>query len=207
MRYVGPKNRIARREGTDLGLKTLGSKSHARLLKRLNILPGQHGAKGGRRKVSEHASQLREKQKMRYMFGVNEKQLKRYFKKSVKKKGNTAFFLAQQLEGRLDNIVFRLGFSPTRASARQLVGHGHIKVNDKVVTIPSYQVKVNDIISFSSESPTKIGYIEKSLLNKDMVLAKWLERKGSVGKLIGEPTSEEIEKQITMRSIIEFYSR
>ena len=206
MRYIGPKNRIARREGTDLGLKTPGSKSHARLLKRLNILPGQHGAKG-RRKMSEHASQLREKQKMRYMFGVNEKQLKRYFKKCVKKKGNTAFFLSQQLEGRLDNIVFRLAFSPTRASARQLVGHGHIKVNDKVVTIPSYQVKVNDIISFSSESPTKIGYVEKSLVNKDLVLPKWLERKGSVGKLMSEPTAEEIEKQITLRSIIEYYSR
>lgn len=207
MRYVGPKNRIARREGTDLGLKTPGSKSHARLLKRLNILPGQHGAKGGRRKVSEHASQLREKQKMRYMFGVSEKQLKRYFKKSVKKKGNTAFFLSQRLEARLDNIVFRLGFSPTRASARQLVGHRHIKVNDRIVTIPSYQVKVNDIISFSSESPTKIGYVEKSLMNKDIVLPKWLERKASVGKLISEPTAEEIEKQITLRSIIEYYSR
>ena len=144
---------------------------------------------------------------MRYMFGVNEKQLKRYFQKSVRKKGNTAFFLAQQLERRLDNIVFRLGFCPTRASARQLIGHGHIKVNDKVVTIPSYQIRVDDIISFSSESPTKIGYVEKSLMNKDMVLPKWLERKGSVGKLISEPTSEEIEKQITLRSIIEYYSR
>lgn len=190
----------------DLGLKTPGSKSHARLLKRLNIRPGQHGAKG-RRKISEHASQLREKQKLRYMFGITEKQLKKYFQLGVKKKGNTGFFLAQHLEKRLDNVVFRLGLTPTRASARQLVTHGHIQVNGRIVTIPSYQVKINDIITFSHEASAKIAYIEKNLMNKDIVLPKWLERKATVGKLTSEPTADEIEKQISLRLIIEYYSR
>ncbi len=120
MRYTGPRNKIARREGVDLGLKTPGSKSHARLLKKLNILPGQHGIKG-RKKLSERGRQLREKQKLRFMFGITEKQLKKYFLQASEKKGNTAIFLSRFLELRLDNIVYRLGFAPTRPCARQLV--------------------------------------------------------------------------------------
>jgi small subunit ribosomal protein S4 len=206
MRYTGPKNRIARREGLDLGFKTPGSKSHARLLKRLAVPPGQHGVKSGRKK-SEHGYQLREKQKLRYMFGLTEGQLKKYFIIAKKKKGNTAFYFAQFLEKRLDSIIFRLGFAPTRASARQLVGHGHIKVNNITMTIPSYQVKINDIISFSKEKSAKIPYIEKVVSNKDIVLPSWVERKALVGKLVTEPNGSEIEKQITLRLIIEFYSR
>ncbi len=206
MRYLGSKNRIARREAMDLGLKTPGSKSHARLLKRLNVLPGQHGTKN-RRKVSERGVQLREKQKLRFIFGITESQLKKYFNIAVAKKGNTALYLAQFLESRLDNIVYRLGFAPTRASARQLVGHGHIKVNDKIVTIPSYQVKAEDIITFSHDETVKIPYIAKNLENKDVILPKWLERKATVGRIISKPTAEEIEKQINSRLVIEFYSR
>jgi small subunit ribosomal protein S4 len=206
MRYTGPRNRIARREGVDLGLKTPGSKSHARLLKKLNVLPGQHGTRG-RRKVSEHGIQLREKQKLRYIFGVTEGQMKKYFKTASFKKGNTALYLSRFLESRLDNIIYRLGFAPTRASARQLVGHGHIKVNDKILDIPSYQVKVGDVITFSTDSSIKIPYIENSLSNKDLIIPNWLERKGAVGKLIGEPISEEVERQINLRLVIEFYSR
>ncbi|MBI3619697.1 30S ribosomal protein S4 [Candidatus Roizmanbacteria bacterium] len=206
MRYTGPRNRIARREGMDLGLKTPGSKSHARLLKKLNVFPGQHGLKG-RRKISEHAYQLREKQKLRFLFGVTEKQLKKYYVIGTAKKGNTAFYLCQFLEKRLDNLVFRAGFAPTRASARQLVTHGHINVNDKTVTVPSYVVKVDDIITFAKEKSTKIPYIEQMLTNKDTILPKWLERKATVGKLIAEPTQEEIAKQINLRLVIEFYSR
>jgi len=206
MRYIGPKNRISRREGIDLGLKTLGSKSHARLLKKLNVSPGQHGAKG-KRKISERGIQMREKQKLRFIFGITETQLKNYFLKGIAKKGNTAFFLSQYLEKRLDNIVYRLGFAPTRASARQLVNHGHIKVNDKRVTIPSYQVKVNEQITFIKDSSIKIPYIEKMLSNKDLILPVWLEKKAIVGKLISEPTNDEIIKQINLRLIIEYYSR
>lgn len=206
MRYLGPKNRIARREGMDLGLKTPGSKSQTRLLNKLNIPPGQHGVKK-RKKVSERGVQLREKQKLRYMFGLSEKQLKNYFKKASVKKGNTAMYLSEYLERRLDNIVYRLGFAPTRAAARQLVSHGHIGVNDKKVSIPSYQVKVGEKISFLKDKILKIPYVEKSINNKDIILSAWLEKKAVVGKLISNPTNEEIAKQINLRLIIEFYSR
>lgn len=206
MRYTGPRNRIARREGIDLGLKTLGSKNHERLLKKLNVPPGQHGTKR-RRKISDHARQLREKQKLRFLFQVNEKQLKKYFNEATFKKGNTAVYLAKFLEKRLDNVVYRSGISPTRASARQLVVHGHIKVNDKLVSIPSYQTKKGDIITFSSENTAKIPYIEKMLTNKDTILPTWLERKGVVSKVVEEPANDEIEKQINLRLVIEHYSR
>lgn len=206
MRYLGPKNRIARREGMDLGLKTPGSKSQNRLLNKLNIPPGQHGIKKGK-KISERAFQLREKQKLRYMFGLSEKQLKNYFKKASFKKGNTAMYLSEYLERRLDNIIYRLGFAPTRAAARQLVTHGHIGINDKKVNIPSYQVKIGDKITFLKEQTLKIPYIEKSINNKDIILPAWLERKAVIGRLVSNPTNEEISKQINLRLIIEFYSR
>lgn len=206
MRYTGPKNRISRREGIDLGLKTPGSKAQASLLKKINILPGQHGTKG-RRKVSDHGKQLREKQKLRFYFGLTESQMKKYFKKAVRKTGNTGLFLCQALEKRLDNIVYRLGMAPTRASARQLVTHRHIKVNSKSVGSPSYVVKIGDQIEFAKTSTTKIPAIEKAVGNKDLILPTWLLRKGAVGKLNAETTSELIENQFNLRLVIEFYSR
>lgn len=206
MRYTGPRNRLARREGIDLGLKTAGSKSHARLLKKLNVMPGQHGTRT-RRKISDHGRQLREKQKLRSLFQLTEKQLKKYFNHASTKKGNTAFYLAQFLERRLDNLVFRSGFAPTRPAARQLVAHGHIRVNDKIVSIASYQAKIGDIITFSSEKTPKIAYVEKALANKDNIMPNWIERKAVVSKLTADPTQEEIEKQINLRFVIEFYSR
>ena len=205
MRYTGPKNRISRREGVDLELKTVGSKSHARLLKKLGVPPGQHGLRK-RRKVSERGTQLREKQKLRYIFGVTEKQLKNYFKKASLKKGNTALYLSHSLESRLDNIIFHLGFAPTRSAARQLVTHGHINVNGKKLSIPSYQVRVGEEISLDEKS-TKIPYIELCLNNKDTIIPSWLEKKATTGKLIAEPTQEVIEKLINLRLIIEYYSR
>lgn len=206
MRYTGPKNRLARREAMDLGLKTPGSKSQASLLRRLNLLPGQHSTRG-KRKVSERGVQLREKQKLRFTFGVSEKQLKKYFKRSVAKKGNTAQYLAQYLEERLDNCVYRLGFAPTRASSRQLVVHGNIKVNDRRVTIPSHHLKIDDIISFSDEKISKIPYVDRSLANKDLLIPNWLERKGTIGKMVGRATSDGIESQVNIRAVIEYYSR
>lgn len=206
MRYTGPRNKLARREGVDLGLKTVGSKAHARLLKRLNIPPGQHGVKG-RGRFSERRLQLREKQKLRFMFGITERQLKKYFTHATKKRGNTATFLTRYLESRLDNIVYRLGFAPTRPAARQLVSHGHVLINEKKITIPSYQVKLNDIISIGSEKAAKIPYIEKVLNNKDIIIPPWLEKKGTRGKLIALPDSGEIEKQVNLRLVIEYYSK
>ena len=206
MRYLGPKNRISRREGVDLGLKTPGSKSHARLLKKLNVPPGQHAGRS-RRKVSERGVQLREKQKLRFTFGVSERQLKNYFIKASERKGNTGLYLCQYLEKRLDNAVYRLGFAPTRAAGRQLISHGHMTVNGRKVAIASFQLKTGDKISFSNEKTIKIPYIEKSIANKDLIIPPWFEKKAIVGKLISEPDSEEIMKQINLRLIIEFYSR
>ncbi len=206
MRYTGPRNRLARKENVDLGLKTPGSKSHARLLKKINVLPGQHGT-AKRRKTSERGVQLQEKQKLRFIFGITETQLKKYFTISKEKKGNTALYLSQFLEKRLDNVVYRLGFSPTRASARQLVSHGHIAVNQKKVMIPSYQVEVGDVLSFRREASAKIPYVEKSLANKDLMSPAWLERKALSGKLNAIPSSDEIAKQVNLRLVIEYYSR
>lgn len=206
MRYTGPRNRIARREGIDLGLKTPGSKAQAQLLKKMNILPGQHGLKG-KRKSSEHAQQLREKQKLKYTYGVTETQLKNYFKQASKKRGNTALYLTQFLESRLDNVVYRLGFAPTRAAARQLIGHNHIKVNDRILSIASYQVRINDEITFAKPESMKIPYIEKSLTNEDMKIPAWVDKQAAAGKCIAVPTAEELEKIVNLRLVIEFYSR
>lgn len=206
MRYTGPRNRLSRREGIDLGLKTGGSKAQASLLKKINILPGQHGAKG-RRKISEYARQVREKQKIRFMFGVTEKQMKNYFSTASRKKGNTGVLFSELLERRLDNVVFRLGFAPTRAAARQLVSHKHIKVNGKVLNIPAYQVQEGDVITIARESSEKIPYIEASMARTDVVMPSWVEVKKKEGKLIAAPTSEVIEKQVNLRLVVEYYSR
>lgn len=206
MRYTGPRNRIARQLGIDLGLKVAGTKSHARLLKKINILPGQHSAKK-RKKISERGIQLKEKQKLKYTFCITEKQLKNYFRKASMKKGNTALYLSQFLESRLDNIVYRLAMAPTRNASRQLISHGHIAVNGKKMTIPSYQVKVGDEISFINSKITKVPYIEASLNNKDIIIPNWLEKKELGGKLVSLPNADEISKQINLRLIIEYYSK
>lgn len=206
MRHTGPKNKTARREGMDLGLKTPGSKSHASLLRRLNVLPGQHGTRG-RRKQSERSKQLREKQKLRFLFGLTESQLKGYFDKATVRKGNTGVILGQLLESRLDNVLYRLGFAPTRASARQIVNHGHVTINGKEVNIPSYKVEIHDKIGFQKEKTTKIPYIEAILSTKNVIIPAWLKREGTVGKLQALPTSEDIEKQVNLRSVVEYYSK
>src|SRR3989339_775200 len=124
-RYRGPKNRIARREGIDLGLKTPGSAAHANLMKRLKITPGMHGQKR-KRKPSDYGIQLREKQKVKRLYGLLEKQFRKYVEASLKSRGNTGEKLIGFLEKRLDNVVFRLGFAPSRPAARQIVSHGHV---------------------------------------------------------------------------------
>ncbi len=206
MRYTGPRNRISRREGIDLGLKTPGSKNHARLLRKISILPGQHGIKR-RKKLSERGEQLREKQKLRFIFGISEGKLKSYFNEAKRKPGNTAIYLANFLEKRLDNVVYRLGLTPTRSAARQLVSHKHIKVNDKVVNIPSYQVKIGDKISFANQKITQVDYIAKQIENKDVKIPSWLKREGIIGELVSEPTEEEIKTQVDLRLVVEYYSR
>lgn len=208
MRYTGPKNRLARREGIDLGLKTPGTKGYSRLLQKLTIPPGQKGeGKLAKKKLTEYGNQLRETQKLKRLYGITQKQMKNYFKKASQKLGNTADYLIQLLERRLDNVVYKLGFAPTRSSARQLVTHGHIKVNDKRITIPSYLVKVNDFIAFYKANSMKIPYISQMLEKKDFIIPAWLERKGAVGKVVKLPTKEEVKDNINLQAVIEFFSR
>jgi small subunit ribosomal protein S4 len=206
MRYIGPKNRLSRREGVDLELKTFGSNNHGKLMRKLSVPPGQHGA-NVRRKSSEHRKQLREKQKIRAMFDVNEKQLNNYFSKAKRAKGNTGVLLVQMLESRLDNVVYRAGFAPTRAAARQLVSHGHVMVNGKINSIPSYHVAANDVVSFAREATTKIPAVESAMTRKDHILPTWLDRDGAKVTIKSAPSTETVQKQINLRLIIEFYSK
>lgn len=204
-RYTGPKNRLSRREGIDLGVKTPGSKAHASLLRRLNVPPGQHGNRG-RRKSSDFGIQLREKQKARRLYGVLERQFRKYYEFALKSRGNTGEALLQQLERRLDNIVYRLGFAPTRAAGRQLVSHGHVHVDNAKVSIPSYQVRVEEMISLNPKAHS-IPVVKKGLEEKNPVIPEWLERKGPVGKLVKYPVRSEMGGDINEQLIVEFYSR
>lgn len=206
MRYTGPKNKISRRESTDLGLKTLGSKSHGTMLKKLNLMPGQHATKF-RRKLSEHARQLREKQKLRYAFGLTEKQLKSYFVIASKKEENTSVYMCELLEKRLDNVLYRMGFAPTRAAARQLVSHGHININGKKLSIPSYMVRVGENVELNEKKGANIPYIVQFREQNSSIIPEWIKVVKNSGKLLEEPKSSIIDQQINMRLVIEFYSR
>ena len=204
-RYTGPKNRLSRREGIDLGLKTPGSRSHAQLLKRLKITPGIHGQKR-KRKPSDFGIQLREKQKVKRIYGIMEKQFKRYFTKATRDRRNTGEALLMMLERRLDNVVYRLNIAPTRNSARQFVTHGHIEINEKKVSIPSFLVVPGDVISVKSKTLNN-PLIKKMLEMKDFQLSPWLARKGPVGKVVRLPKRDDIQEDINEQLIIEFYSR
>lgn len=204
-RYTGPKNRLARREGMDLGYKTPGSKSHAQLLKRLGVVPGQHGNKG-RRKASDFGVQLREKQKVKRLYGVLERQFRKTFTQAMKWKGNTGEKLLEFMERRLDNTIYRLGFSPTRGLARQLVSHGHVMVNNEKVNIPSYRVEKDMIITLRPKA-MEIPAVKKILDDKALRTPAWLERKGPVGKIVRMPERADIGEDINEQLIVEYYSR
>lgn len=206
MRYTGPKNKLARREGMDLSLKTPGSKSQSNLLKRINIIPGQHGA-SRRRKPTDYGVQLREKQKLKRIYSVTERQMKKYFDDAKSRPGNTADHLIQNLERRLDNVIYRIGFAPTRASARQLISHGHILVNDKKMNIASFQVKSGGVVSMKREKTAKIPYISTILEKKDFIIPSWLERKGTLGNIKELPRAEHFGDEINLQLVVEFYSR
>lgn len=199
-RVTRPKNKIARRFATDLGLKT----NAAKLQRRLNIPPGQHGRKGTRKK-SNYGIQLLEKQKTRYIYGILEKQFRRYMEKAQKNPAATGVEFLRLLELRLDNTLYRLGMAPTRAAARQLVSHGHVKVNNKKVDIPSYEVSIDDVVSLSAKA-IKIPAIA-SMLEQKTNVPSWLERKANVGKVKALPDREHIDAQIDENLIVEYYSR
>ena len=204
-RYTGPKNRLARKEGMDLGLKTVGSKSHASLLRRQTIPPGQHGQKM-RRKLSGYGTQLREKQKMKRLYGVLERQFRKYYGMARKWRGNTGDMLVQFLERRLDNVVYRMGFAPTRTSARQFVSHGHVQVNGNRVNIPSFLVKADDVLTFKPKA-MNIPVIKKMLEDKSFAPPEWLSRQAAVGKVTRLPEREDVKEDINTQLVIEYYSR
>ena len=199
MRYTGPKDRLSRREGVDLF--GVGAK-----LTRLSVPPGMHGPKGTRRKVSDYGRQLREKQKTKRIYGISEKQLARYVSEAEKIKGNTGEVLVKFLETRLDNVVYRLGFAPTRAAARQIASHGHILVDGKKINIPSYRVKMGQTVALDPKAQA-IPEVKKLLEAKDVTIAPWLERVAAIGKMASEPERKDVFEPISEQEVIEFYSR
>ena len=199
-RYNGPKSKIARRFNEPIfgASKALAKKSYP---------PGQHG-RGRRRKQSEYAIQLMEKQKAKYTYGVLEKQFANLFDKASRKKGITGEVLLQLLESRLDNVVFRLGIAPTRRAARQLVGHKHVLVNGEVVNIPSYAIKEGDIIGVREKSKS-LQVVTDSLSTNSATKYNWLEwdKSEMSGKLVSLPQREDIPENINEQLIVELYSK
>lgn len=204
-RYTGPKNRLARREGIDLGLKTEGTKAHANLLKRLGVPPGMHGPKG-RRKISDYGEQLREKQRVKRLYGVLERQFRRLYGRARKWRGNTGERLLEFLERRLDNTLYRMGLAPTRAAARQFVSHGHVLVNGATVSIPSYEVAAGQVITLKVKA-LEIPAVRKILESTPDQLPEWIERKGPVGKVSRLPFRSDVKDDINEQLIVEYYSR
>ena len=197
-RYTKAKDRLSRREGVDLFGK--GAK-----LTRLNVPPGIHGAKGTRM-PSQYGRQLREKQKVKRIYGVFERQFRNYVTQAFKTKGNTGERLLSLLERRLDNVVYRLGFAPSRPAARQLVSHRHVLVNGKRLNIPSYEVKLGDSITISAKAQ-EIASIKKKIEEKDVTIPEWLNRKAIVGLVKRVPSAEDVTEPISTQDVVEFYSR
>jgi len=205
-RYLGPKAKLARREGTDLFLKSarrpIGDKA------KFDSKPGQHGRTSGTR-TSDYGLQLREKQKVKRMYGVLERQFRRYFAEAERRKGNTGATLLTLLESRLDNVVYRMGFGSTRAEARQLVSHQAITVNGKVVNIASYGVKVGDVIAVREKAKKQLRITESLKLAESIGMPAWVQVDGS--KLEGTfkkvPDRDEFGAEINESLIVELYSR
>ena len=198
-RYTGPKRRLSRREGMALFAKDVKS------IERKGVVPpGQHGLRM-RRRVSEYGLQLREKQKMKRIFGVLERQFQRYYALASKVKGSTGLKMLELLETRLDNIVYRLGMTTSRMNARQLVSHGHVLVDGKKVNIPSFQVRSEQTVAILGKMMDNTQV--KSSLEINLKLPEWLERKATVGKVLRLPKRDEMEQGIDEQLIVEYYSR
>ncbi len=200
-RYTGPKSRIARKFGDPI----FGPDKH---LDRKNFPPGQHGLNKKRKKTSEYGVQLREKQKAKYTYGVLERQFRNAFEKASRTKGVTGEVLLQILESRLDNVVYRLGIAPSRASARQLVSHRHITVNGDVVNIPSFQLKAGDIIGVREKSKS-LEVVVDTLTTRRSSKLSWLEwdEAQMAGKFMNIPLRSDIPEDIKEQLIVELYSK
>ena len=204
-RYTGPRLKLARREGTDLmltsGVRPLESKCKA------ESPPGMHGAR--RQRLSDFAVQLREKQKVRRIYGVLEKQFRNYYKRADQQKGATGENLLRMLESRLDNVVYRMGFGSTRAESRQLVSHKSIEVNGEVVNIPSYQVKAGDVVSLREKAKKQLRVQSAMALAAQRGEPEWIDV--SAEKLEGvfksAPDRQDLPSEINENLIVELYSK
>ena len=205
-RYIGPKCKLSRREGRDLLLKS-GIRSHDSKCKSETV-PGQHG-RTRRPRISDYGVQLREKQKVRRIYGVMEKQFKTYYKQAARKKGVTGDNLLQMLESRLDNVVYRMGFASTRAEARQLVSHKAILVNDKKVNIPSYQLNPGDNISLSNKAQSQSRVKQSLEIAKNREECDWVDVNEGLfsGIYKAIPGRDSLDTDINENLIIELYSK
>ncbi len=205
-KYKDAKCRLCRREGVKLFLKGERCYSPKCPIERKGAVPpGEHGSKRQRR-LSNYGQQLREKQKVKRIYGVLERSFRRYFKEARRVKEATGKMLLQILESRLDNVVFRLGLTPSRSVARQIVRHGFVLVDGQKANLPSYQVKPEQIVTLTTEG-LKLKQVKDSLIEKERIIPKWLQRKAAVGKIKRLPEREEIEVDINEDLIVEYYSR
>ena len=204
-RYIGPKCKLARREGTDLFLKSTRRSLDSKC--KLDSAPGQHGAKKPR--LSDYGLQLREKQKIRRIYGVLERQFRRYFAEADRRKGSTGELLLQLLESRLDNVVYRMGFGSTRAEARQLVSHKAITVNGQVVNIPSFQVKAGDVVAIREKAKKQVRIQEALSLATQIGLPSWVSVDADKleGVFKNMPDRSELTGDINEQLVVEFYSK
>lgn len=203
-RYIGPKNKLARRFGINLGLKT----NAVKVAKRLSQPPGQHGPKKRKGTTSSFGKQLEEKQKAKIIYGIRERQFRSYVEEATRLKGNSGVVLKQLLERRLDNVVYRLGYADTRAQARQFVTHGMFVVNGKKLNIPSHLVDVGDEIALKENKAKKKIFVEISdkLAKKEMPSWLSVDPAKKSGKVLGKPSEEDVENSFDVKFIIEYYS-
>lgn len=199
-RYTGPKIKKSRAIGEDLGLKS----NPLKVAKRLLVRPGQHGARG-RRKLSDFGIQLKEKQKIRYIYGVTEKQLRKLYEKASVSQLATGETMLSLLERRLDNVIYRSGLATTRAQARQLVSHSHVFVNDRKMNVPSYTVQVNDVITLTDKG-VKIPFVAEALKD-ETESPEWITKKRAALKIGRLPVRTDIQETIEEQLVVEYYSR
>ena len=205
-RYIGPKCKLARREGTDLFLKSARRSLDSKC--KLETKPGQHGQKSGLR-ISDYGKQLREKQKLRRIYGLLERQFQRYFQEAARRTGSTGENLLKLLESRLDNVVYRMGFGSTRAEARQLVTHGSILVNGRRTNVPSALLRTGDVISVTERAKAQLRIVDALQLAEKVGFPAWVEvdAKKMTGTFKGAPERSEFGQDINESLVVELYSK
>jgi small subunit ribosomal protein S4 len=201
-RYTGPRVRISRR----FGIPIFGPSKY---LERRNYGPGVHGPKSSRRKLTEYALGLLEKQKLRYFYGLLEKQFRGIYQKALRQRGVTGEIMLQMLETRLDSVVYQLGFGSSRSSARQMISHGHVKVNGRKVNVPSYAVKVNDTVEVKESNVSRQLATRHLEISTSRAVPDWLSvsKEQFTGVLTRVPSRDEIQPIANEQAVVEFYSR